>query len=464
MSKERHRLDAKTILLVGSTGHGKSTLGNFLLNPDEKYQTKSLQPFAVATSNLPKTHVVEIKSNRMDHPTLCVIDTPGLNESATGDLQHMVDIVMVLKSLKEVSACILCVRFDAKIDAQYKATINYYKSLLPKIFEGNILIVMTNFATDRRSIKVREVHNIDVDAIVRNTAKEVASGLPYTPQTFLIDCLPIDIDQDDTNRKQSENTRLAILSYIEKTMQPIRVDDLKVAKTDALKQRDREEIKAIDGQIHGYNVRLQQVNVKAEEVLNRIESLEKERSELDREIGNTNEELEDKDSDQLVTAKEWSLKKEWKFFRLWQEEKVECESPYPIVSYTTWDNGHLEWKNLRVHKESNTITGTVRGGFWRGLYATITIKTHKRHMHVGTIRDLQSKKRKAIAAYDVKTALLERCRQEEKEYRDEIHLLQKYIEDKNHAKKQLSSNYMSLDEAEEKLRSQVLEGPHKAKL
>ena len=44
--------------------------------------------------------------------------------------------------------------------------------------------------------------------------------------------------------------------------------------------------------------------------------------------------------------------------------------------------------------------------------------------------------------HDVKTKLLERCRQEEKEYRDEIHLLQKYIEENNHAKKQLSSNYM----------------------
>ena len=462
MSKERHRLDAKTILLIGSTGHGKSTLGNFLLNPDERYQTKSLQPFAVATSNLPKTQVVEIKSDRMDHPTLCVIDTPGLNESTTGDLQHMVDIVMVLKSLKEVSACILYVRFDAKIDAQYKATINYYKSLLPKIFEGNILIVMTNFATDRRSIKVRELHNTDVDAIVQNAAAEVASGLPYALHTFLIDCLPIEMDQGDTNRKQSENTCLAILSYIEKTMQPIRVDDLKVAKTDALKQRDREEIKAIDGEIRGHNIRLQQVNAKAKKVLNEIESMEKQRSKLDRKIANIKEELEDKDSNHLVTAATWSLKKEWKFFKPWQEEKVECVSPWPIATHTKWDNGHLEWKNVRECKEK--VTATVCGGFWRGLYATLTIKTHKRHMHVETIRNLQSKKQEAVAAYDVETALLERCRQEEKEYRDEIHLLQKYIEEKNHAKKQLSSNYMSLDEAEEKLRSQVLEGPHKAKL
>ena len=77
----------------------------------------------------------------------------------------------------------------------------------------------------------------------------------------------------------------------------------------------------------------------------------------------------------------------------------------------------------------------MRGRFWRGLYATITIKTHKRHMHVGTIRDLQRKKRKAVAAHVTKTALLERCRQEEKEYRDEIHLLQKYIEEKTMRRK-----------------------------
>ena len=165
-------------------------------------------------------------------------------------------------------------------------------------------------------------------------------------------------------------------------------------------------------------------------VLNEIESLEKQRSRLDRKIDNINEELKDKDSDKLVTAAIWPLKKPWEFFQLWQEEKVECVSPYLNVDYIPWDNGHLEWKSLCLCRESNTITGTVRGGFWRGLYATITVKTYKRHKYVEDIHDLQRKKHEAKAAHVAKTKLLERCRQEEKEYRDEIHLLQKYIEEK----------------------------------
>lgn len=129
------------------------------------------------------------------------------------------------------------------------------------------------------------------------------------------------------------------------------------------------------------------------------------------------------------------LEKGWKFFTLWQEEKVECVSQWPIAEYTKWDNGNLEWKGLCVFREANAIIGTVRGRFWCGLYATITVKTYKRHKYADAVRNLNSKKQEAVAAYDAKTALLERCRQEEKEYRDEIHLLQKYIEERNHEKK-----------------------------
>lgn len=177
------------ILLIGSTGQGKSTLGNFLLNPDEKCQRKGHRIFGIGTSNLPHTKRVERGRDQSCNPNVLVIDTPGLNEGATKDLEHMTDIVSSLKGLKEITACILVIKFDVKIDVQYKTTIEYYRSLLPKIFEGNILIVMTNFPTDKRSERIREIQGIDVDEVIRNTVAEITSGtdLAYTPQTFLID-------------------------------------------------------------------------------------------------------------------------------------------------------------------------------------------------------------------------------------------------------------------------------------
>ena len=361
----------------------------------------------------------------------------------------MMEVVKVLKCIEEISACILCIKFDAKIDTQYRATVNYYRDLLPTVFEGNILIVLTNFATDKRSIKLREVQNIDVNAVVQNTAAEVASGLPYIPQVFLIDSLPLDIDPDDNNHEQSENVRLAIFSYIEETLQPVNVSELRLAKPDAIKQREREEIKAIDGEIHGYNVRLQEVNEKAEEVLNQIELMEKEISEFDRKIFNINEELEDKDSCYKVTAAEWSLQKEWKIFNPRQEESFKCVSPWPIVAYTKWDNGRLKWKNVK--ESSNTITGVVVGKFWRGLYASLTIKTYKKHKYADSIRDLKSKKRELVEERGEIKKSLDMCRQREQGYSDDIRLLQKYIDEKRCSKEKYLSKYMSLIDAEEKL-------------
>ena len=450
MSKELQHHGKKTILLIGSTGHGKSSLGNFLLNPDEKCQKK---PFATGTSNLPQTKVVQTGTtvDRTNHPLLTVIDTPGLNESATEDLRHMMELVKTLKSIKEISACILCVRFDSKIDTQYKATVNYYRDLLPKVFEGNIVIVLTNFATDKRSVKVRDIQNIDVNAIIQNTAAEVAGGLPYVPQVFLIDSLPVDIDPDDKNRAESEKVRLSIFSYIEKTMDPVSVSELKLAKTDAIRQRERELVMAIDGEIHGYNVRLQQVNAKAEKVLNDIELMEKKKSEFDRTIYNIDEELEDKNSDQKVTAAEWSSRKQWKLFSPHQEETFACVSRWPIAAYTKWDNGNLKWKAFEIHRSKNTITGVVAGDLWRGLYASVTIKTLKRHKYADSICDLQRERREAEEARNKIKTSLERCRQKEKKYSDDIHLLQQYIEEKNHSKIYYSSRYMSLEDAEKRL-------------
>ena len=113
---------------------GKSTFGNYLLDPEEKHMYDR-QTFAAATNNRPKTQDVKVASKHFPiegrNVELKLIDTPGLNESAAKDLSHMIDIIKKLNECEEIRAFILVVKFSAKIDAQYRATMEYYSKLLP---------------------------------------------------------------------------------------------------------------------------------------------------------------------------------------------------------------------------------------------------------------------------------------------------------------------------------------------
>ena len=68
----------------------------------------------------------------------------------------MIGIVEQLEKEQEITACIIVVKFDSKIDTQYRKTIEYYSQLLPSLFEKNVFIVMTDYATDPRTIAMRE--------------------------------------------------------------------------------------------------------------------------------------------------------------------------------------------------------------------------------------------------------------------------------------------------------------------
>ena len=146
----------------------------------------------------------------------------------------MIEIVQNLQTMKSVVACVLVVKFNSKIDAQYKATIQYYRKLLPSLFERNVIIVMTDFATDDRSARLRERQGIEVEQIKRNTVREIVENgsLEYDPLLFTIDCLPV----DDEEQKLNRNIRSAIFSKLA-SQKPLPSKKLNGCKNSIFKDR-----------------------------------------------------------------------------------------------------------------------------------------------------------------------------------------------------------------------------------
>ena len=433
------------ILLMGSTGNGKSTLGNFLIDPDKDHIIGDKQTFRTARDNLPQTQTISACKLQHGEQTFTVIDTPGLNESAWKDLRHMIDIVKYLRSLESVGACVLCTKFDAKIDGQYKATIAYYSKLLPTLFEGNVVVVMTDFATDERSVKLRQIKGTDEEKMKENTIAEIKklAGLSYRPQLFTIDCLPVSEDE----REISMETRKAILDYIAK-LRPVPTAEVVVAKTEHLKQIDDKECGKIHGEIAGYNKRLKQANDRAAETFSKIENEEVKKSELVAELSNLRAELQLKDSGDLVIAEHWSLSREWKLFR-WLSENVDITSQWKIANVKKWTNSKCEWSNEEVTEKH--FKGKLQGNFMRGLFASLSLESTKRDKYATEIAILQervSDKQKRLE--DIEKALSE-IRKEHDEFLDEISDLNQHLNECLKQIRALSTNYLSLKEAKDRL-------------
>ena len=436
------------VLLIGSTGNGKSTLGNFLVDPSEdKIFSRDHQHFKIAQTNRPETQNVSIGEIHSKKKKIKVIDTPGLNESDKHDLKHMIQIVEKLQSIDAMLGCIVVVKFNSKIDAQYKATLQYYRKLLPFLFERNVIIVMTDFQTDDRSVRMRQRQGIDVQQIKTNAIREVveSGSLQYEPLLFTIDCLP----DDEEERKINLDVREAIICRLD-SLKPFSSEALMVAKTAYLKSEDNKKIKGYEGEITGYNKRLQQANVRATEALEKIQQKEQEVTEIKKDFTVLQEHLREKDSAELTDIDNWSVSEEWKLLQ-WLSRDFERNSSCEIDSVDRWTNGHCEWKDYK--QTQHRVSGTVEGKFMRGLYASVTLKASRRKKYETDITQLNLRIREVEKHMQSLNRHLDEIRDRYKEYTDDIKLLEQFIGEKRKVIQKLVSDYMSLDEAIERLRT-----------
>ena len=445
------------ILLIGSTGNGKSCLGNFLINPADDHIWQ--QPtFATATTNMPETDDVQEALSSIKLPdcdagdfSFRVIDTPGLNDKDVKvDLRHMIGLIEALQKVELIHACILVVKFESKIDAQYVSTVQYYSKLLPSLFEKNVIVVMTAYSTDDRSVKIRERKCINTDEVKKNTLKVIFENgcLAYEPMLFLVDSLPYDKEERQLNLKE----RVTILQYINSLM-PVELDSSKIAKTHYIQQNDQETIKKYEGEITGYNERLKQTQEQHATKLQAIEETEKEITDLRYKLQNLKEEKDELNSNDPAVVKTWSFSEPWKFLRRVELEFKMCV-PYRDVSISRWDNGKCtweQWKETQDEDGATLVSGKVVGSFMRGVYVSVTITTAKKYKYASRIVDLMNR----IDLGEKEEQNIKKKLQDivsgAQECDEEVKLLRTYIEEKRQLIEKLNSEWMTLEEARRKL-------------
>lgn len=434
------------ILLIGSTGNGKSTLGNFVVNPEKEHIFGEQQTFTTARTNKPETQLVksaafEVKMNDASKPKLSVIDTPGIFEDEDRDIGHMVNIIKALQEVGEIRAIILVVKFSSKVDTPYKASIRYYSKLLPGLFETNLLIVMTDYACDERSKNLRALQGIDEEKIKKNILAEIVDtcGVKEQPKLYTIDCLPMS-DQEFTTNLQARDTIVSKASGFKS----VSTTELKVAKTDPILAADKVSIAKLKGEVTAYDESLEKALVEAYSVHSQSEQLAKRLEGYRTDLNDVKEELGTTDTEELVEDEMWVVRSKWKWFKI-QSQTFEVTSRWPIRNITYWKSSKSRWMR-REKVTENCIQGTVKSKRNRGLHAKVTVEVYK----CDKFREEIDALKKDIANKEliIEELVKQHLRSKEKHGRlnNDISTMRSDIETRMDEISKLSSEYLTMEE------------------
>ena len=237
--------EAVNLLLVGSTGQGKSTLGNFLLNPDfDHLHGENGKVRTLPVGETRESCTQECKLSRSCDGSMWIMDTPGLNESHERDLQNMIDVVKNAHELSKVHAVVLVMKMESRMHQTYKDVVLYYHKLLGKdAFAANLIIVHPDFKHNSKKYRNKP----DKLTMIREQSSEDVTqllNLPHQPEVICLDSLP----EDEEDLKLQLEGRRKILEFASANRAPVALGNLKVPKTEAAKRIHNQRAAQLEGE------------------------------------------------------------------------------------------------------------------------------------------------------------------------------------------------------------------------
>ena len=222
------------LVILGATGDGKSSLGNFILNKKDLF----------TVSDDPDSETKEtIGHNGVDGAEdIFVIDTPGLQDTKASDKKHIVDMVHYVKQHTDIQAIIVVFNFNQDRFAPYlKTMIKIFNDIfVTDDFWYHVGFVFTKYYQQMRN-KFRLKKEKKMDKYIGQIKQLVTECKRQAPSNF--NTYFIDSDMEELDPESIEECK-RLIGWVS-SLQPL--DTSKAKEVDDKIKYSEKEVREIEG-------------------------------------------------------------------------------------------------------------------------------------------------------------------------------------------------------------------------
>ena len=204
------------ILLIGETGTGKSSLGNFIIG-EEAFEV-SEDPESCTTDTIRKMSKID--------PQIAIVDTPGLQDSQGRDKVHYDQMVKIITEMKYLHlVCIILNFTNPRFTQSIQYMIKFLCNLFPKNFAKHVAIIFTHYDHDYQ-MRINKKKNIDPRTIaqkkyvplIMKLISDVTNEEEFkSPPVYFMDSYV-----EDDNSKENLFQLIALTKSIQQPIEDIR--------------------------------------------------------------------------------------------------------------------------------------------------------------------------------------------------------------------------------------------------